>query len=112
MGNKLTANQVCGILNIGVNRLSAWYSWYMDDKYQKPEGLPELPPYEQSEPHGKRYWNEEDVPKIQEFKQFIGRGRAGVMGEYNARSWQKRGKRALENKGRTDLAQDYFKENN
>lgn len=108
----LSATQVAGILNVGINRISNWYKWYNDDKYIKPKNLPKLPEYYQKSAYTKRYWKKEDVKALQEFQKCIGRGRAGIMGEYNARAWQKRGERALKNKKRDDLIKEYFKSEN
>ncbi len=108
MGKKLNSTQVSGILNVGVQMINNWYKWYNDDEFEKPKGLPELPMYSQDKPHTRRYWNEEDIIKLIEFKKYLPRGRAGVMGDYNARNWQDRGKQALINKGKTDLAYKYF----
>lgn len=105
----LTAIQLAGILNVGVERISAWYKWYNDDNFKKPNDLPELPEYYRKHPTSKRYWKKEDVKKIKKFQEALGRGRAGVMGEFNARFWQERGKNSLENKGRSDLIEEYFK---
>lgn len=94
----LSAAQVCGILDITPQTLYIWYRWYNDDQFEKPDGLPELPRYYQKMPRSKRFWRKDDIEKLKTFHSAVGKGRKGIMGEYNARNWQERGKRALANK--------------
>lgn len=99
-GTLLSVNQLCGVLDVSAQTIYSWYQWYNDDSYEKPENTPELPSYIQSKKYTKRFWYDTDVEKLVEFKKFIGKGRAGKMGEYNARKWQDRGVRALNNKNK------------
>ena len=94
----LSAAQICGILDITPQTLYSWYRWYNGEEFTKPKNLPELPRYYQRMPRAKRFWKANDVDKLKIFQKFVGKGRGGIMGEYNARKWQERGKRALENK--------------
>ena len=95
---KFTAIKVCQQLDISPQTLNNWYRWYVSPDYSKPEGMPELPSYIQNGPRTTRYWTEEGVKKLKQFKDWLPKGRGGVMGEYSARFWGERGKRALENK--------------
>ncbi len=99
MKNKLTATKVTQYLDISVPTLNNWYKWYNNPQYEKPKDIPELPAYTQQGKRGTRYWDEDDLPKLMKFKEWLPRGRAGIMGEYNARFWGDRGVRALKNKG-------------
>lgn len=99
MDDRITATRVSYFLDISVVTLGNWYKWYNDPKYDKPEDMPELPPYEQKSPRGTRYWKRSDLPKLLIFKYWLPRGGAGIMGDFNARFWGDRGKRALKNKG-------------
>lgn len=96
--NKITIGKLALYIDSSVLTISNWYEWYLDDKYKKPEGLPELPMYEQNRKGGTRYWNIEDIEKIKIFKEWLPKGRGGVMGDFNAKYWGEKGKQALENK--------------
>lgn len=98
MANKLTATKVAQHLDISVPTLTNWYKWYNNPEYDKPENTPELPSYTQLGKRGTRYWDKKDLPKLVQFKKWIPKGRAGIMGEHNAQFWGDRGKRALRNK--------------
>lgn len=95
---KYTANKIAQFLDISVPTLNSWYAFYSGDQFEKPEGMPPLPAFEQEGPHRPRYWDEDALYDLKKFKEWIPRGRAGVMGSLNARNWGDRGKRALENK--------------
>ncbi len=96
---KLTATRVAQHLDISVPTLTNWYRWYNNPDYDKPSNVPELPKYEQNGKRATRYWKEEDLPKLIKFRDWVPKGRAGIMGEHNAQFWGDRGKRALKNKG-------------
>ena len=85
-------------LDITVATLNRWYGWYNDDRFEKPEDMPPLPPYVQKGVGGKRYWKEEDMKMLHAFKDWMPKGRAGVMGDYNNQFWGKRGKEIAERK--------------
>lgn len=95
---KLTATKVAQELDVSVPTLNNWYKWYMNDDYDKPDDTPELPEYEQAGKGTPRYWTEKDIKKLKIFQAWLPKGRGGVMGDYNARHWGKRGERALKNK--------------
>ncbi len=99
---KLTATRVAQHLDISVPTLTNWYRWYNNPDYDKPPNVPELPKYEQNGKRATRYWKEEDLPKLIKFRDWVPKGRAGIMGEHNAQFWGDRGKRALKNKKMKD----------
>lgn len=90
--SKLTATDVAHIVGVSVPTLTNWYKWYNDDKYKKPVGTPSLPSYEQIGSRTPRYWDKGDVDKLIKFKEWLPKGRAGVMGEFNSKSWVKKEK--------------------
>lgn len=92
----LNAFTVCNKIGIGLQTLANWYR-YKKSGNVDPE-LPELPEYYQLNSHSVRLWSLNDIEKLILFKQKLGRGRAGKMGDWNAKFWQERGKKALENK--------------
>lgn len=96
---KLTATKVTQHLDISVATLNNWYKWYNNQDYIKPKDTPELPMFEQNGKRAIRYWKEEDLPKLIKFRDWLPKGRGGVMGDYSARFWGDRGERALKNKG-------------
>ena len=95
---KITATKISQYLNISVVTLNYWYKWYNDSKSVKPKDTPYLPPYEQANPRAPRYWTEDDLYDLKKFKEWIPKGRGGVMGDCTARYWGARGERALKNK--------------
>lgn len=86
---KLSANKVAQHLDISVKTLEGWYSWYNNPEMEKPENTPVLPPYEQVGVRTQRWWKEEDLEQLEIFKNWIPKGRGGVMGAYNKRYWSK-----------------------
>ena len=98
MSKMLTATKVAQYLDISVPTLNNWYKWYSNPEYEKPKNTPSLPEYTQEGKRGTRYWDKVDLPKLVKFKNWIPKGRAGIMGEHNAQFWGERGKRALKNK--------------
>ena len=111
INNLLTANKVAQQLDISVTTLGNWYKWYKNPNYKKPETTPTLPDYIQSGKQNKRFWKPEDMSMLQEFKEWIPKGRGGVMGDQNASYWGQRGVRALTNKTKIKENEDGKKEN-
>lgn len=95
---QLTSNKVAQALDISVSTLNNWYKWDACAGAERPKDMPALPKYVQHTERGPRYWNEEDIPALQAFRDSIPKGRGGVMGKWNARFWGARGQRALKNK--------------
>ena len=102
-----SADETAKMVGISIYTLNNWYKWNKDTDYVKPENLPELPTYMQEKERAPRYWTKEAINVLIDFKSKLPHGRAGVMGDFNARSWQSRGVRALSNKNRTDLISKY-----
>ena len=110
MCKKYGINQICKMVNVNKITIHRWYKWYNDPYYEKPEDLPELPEIKKL---GKRiYLTEEDVEQLKKFKEYLPKGKKGIMGNFNAQYWQKRGKAALERKGQYDLVEKYFHDKN
>lgn len=86
MKDMLTATKVIQHLDISSRTLDSWYKFYASTE-EKPEGMPELPPYIQTRPRGPRYWKESDIPALLAFKEWVPKGRGGVMGRINERCW-------------------------
>ena len=86
--NKLTASKVANQVDVSTKTLTNWYKFYNSD-IPKPEDMPELPEYEQAYEKAPRYWKQEDIPKIIAFKEWVPKGKSGVMGDINITSWVK-----------------------
>jgi hypothetical protein len=84
----VTASRVANQLDISTKTLISWYKFYESD-LPKPDNMPELPPYEQAYFRAPRYWREEDIPKLITFKEWVPKGKRGVMGEINVTCWTK-----------------------
>ena len=95
----MTATKVSQYLDISVPTLNNWYKWYNNPRYEKPANMPKLPAYTQIGKRGIRYWNKEDLKDLEIFRDWLPKGRGGVMGDYNAQFWGDRGKGILKKKG-------------
>lgn len=95
--NKLTAAKVACQLDVSTKTLTNWYKFYHSD-CEKPDNMPELPEYEQAYEKAPRYWNPEDIPKLMAFKEWIPKGRHGVMGEINITCWMREYQERLKEK--------------
>ena len=82
----LTSTQVCQRLDISSRTLDSWYKFYRGD-FEHPENMPKLPEYTQETSRGPRYWVEEDVKALRQFRDWVPRGRGGVMGRLNEQYW-------------------------
>lgn len=85
----LTATEVSQRLNVSVKTLTGWYQWYNDKSIDKPENVPVLPSYRQTHERAPRQWNPDDIPQLLEFKEWVPKGRNGVMGRMNQKYWSK-----------------------
>ena len=100
----LSATQVAAKLGITVKTLTTWYKWYNDNmlkhfiRNEQPIDCPILPPYTQTKLNSPRYWDESNMEQLIKFKNWVPKGRGGVMGNVNAKSWGERGRRAIRNK--------------
>lgn len=61
-----------------VPTISSWYRWKRANPEHEMAKM--LPEFERHGAHRTRYWREEDIEKIMEFKRSIPQGRNGVMG--------------------------------
>ena len=73
---KLTASQVGAKLNVASYTIKRWYEFYNDlDKDEisalNKEGMPLLPKYELAGNRGDRLWDEEDIPILEQFKNWM-----------------------------------------
>lgn len=93
MNQLLSSTQVSQFLNTRVDTIFTWYKWYNDPEVEKPANTPPLPPYLQAHPRAPRYWKIEDLAALQDFKNWVPKGRAGLMGKYNAKNWGRRAPR-------------------
>ena len=81
----MTATEICYILGISENTLRNWMKWYKIKKIE----CPELPQPEKF--HNRNYWRRTDIAKFAAFKDWIPKGRNGVMAEVNHIYWKKKG---------------------
>ena len=81
----MTATEICYILGISENTLRNWMKWYKIKKIE----CPELPQPEKF--HNRNYWRRTDIAKFAVFKDWIPKGRNGVMAEVNRIYWKKKG---------------------
>lgn len=95
---KLSANKVAQHLDITLNTLNNWYKWASDPETEIPGSAPKLPQFTRDWEGGPRRWEESDLPALQAFKEWIPKGRAGVMGKTNSHYWGERGIRANKNR--------------
>ena len=84
----LTASNVANRLNVSVKTLTNWYKWQADDSIEKPDEFPRLPSYFQTRSNGPRLWRECDMEQLFAFKQWVPKGRGGVMGAINQQYWR------------------------
>lgn len=92
----LTASQVANKLGVSVKTLTTWYAFYNDSSIEKPKNMPQLPMYVQEHVQGPRYWNKADIEKLKKFRDWVPRGRNGVMGSINNKYWKKKGSKSDE----------------
>lgn len=86
----ISATKVTQMLDISAHTLNSWYQFYNDESLEKPEDMPKLPEYIQERPRGPRFWKSNDIKALQEFKEWVPKGRGGVMGRVNERYWSDR----------------------
>lgn len=83
----LTATKVCQHLDISFRTLDNWYKYAKSD-IEKPADMPVLPQYTQERARAIRLWNPNDLPALEAFKNWIPKGRNGVMGRINQKYWK------------------------
>lgn len=94
----LTASEISYLIGVSIYTLNNWYRWAGDAAFSKPPDAPKLPRYWQGRPRGPRLWKEGDLPLLRLFKEWVPKGRGGVMGQSNSRLWGDRGLRAERNR--------------
>lgn len=75
----LNVNEVALLVGSSIQTISSWYRWkalHSDHELAKL-----LPDYKRQGNRRTRFWTQEDVWKLIEFKQSIPQGRNGIMGE-------------------------------
>lgn len=80
----MTSVEVCYLLGVTENTLRNWYKWYKI----KEADCPELPMPEKIK--NKNYWHKSDLNKLIVFKNWIPKGRNGVMGVVNRKFFPKK----------------------
>lgn len=95
-GKYLTTPQVAERVGVSTKTLNNWYKYYVSDS-EKPANMPELPMYIQKVYRGLKLWKPEDIDKIIAFKEWIPRGKNGVMADISSRYWSATTKEALVN---------------
>ena len=88
-GCLLEANEVCALVGCSVYTLNLWYRFKRsnpDNKYS--QMLPDII-YLQGD--RKRYWNQNDVWMLIEFKTSIPQGRSGILGSETQKYIKKKG---------------------
>ena len=81
---KLTASQVAAKIGKSVYTIKRWYKWYeslSSEELNKllTEGMPKLPEYETVGATQWRYWDEEVIPQLQAFSDWVPHTRNGIM---------------------------------
>lgn len=78
MDNLLKVEEVAVLIGSSVNTINFWYRF----KRMEPENeyAKQLPDFIQKNSRQTRYWKQEDVWKLIEFKKNLPHGRNGVMG--------------------------------
>lgn len=86
MSEWLSLTKVCKELDIVTDTLQTWYKWWNDKTEEKPDDCPGLPHRIRE---GERlFWLARDLPQLRAFKEWVPKGRAGVMGKYNRMRWK------------------------
>lgn len=78
-GQCISANYICYKLDISLNTLNTWYKW---QKLEGSPNAPRLPKYYQKNAKSKRYWEKDSLVRLEQFKNWVPKGRAGVMGNF------------------------------
>lgn len=79
-GNLLSATEVCVLLDCSIYSLNNWYTFKRENPDNKYSQL--LPDYVNMQvgARKRRYWRQEDIGKLIEFKATIPHGRNGILG--------------------------------
>ena len=84
---KLTASQVAAKLGVTAYTVKRWYEFYRDlDEEEIKElvenGMPRLPDYEIVGTRGDRIWDEEAIPVLEKFRDWVPHTKNGVFQKY------------------------------
>lgn len=85
----LSSTDVSKELDVTVTTLFTWYKFWEDPECEKPEDMPPLPEYGRRWEGGPKYWKREDLDALIRFRDWVPRGRNGLMGKYNRYKWSK-----------------------
>lgn len=87
----LTVQEVACLIGSSIQTINLWYKWKLN--FPDHERAKMLPDFIRRGNKNTRYWRQEDVWKLIEFKQSIPQGKRGVMGEITQQYVKKTGKR-------------------
>lgn len=87
---KFTTGQIANSLNISPYTLKRWYEFWEKLEKDNPNelqklidaGMPTLPNYEVFGARGDRIWDEECIPQLKLFQQWIPNTRNGIFAKY------------------------------
>jgi len=79
---KFTVTQIANAVGVSGFTLKRWYNWYEDPTQEKPEGMPPLPKCEKVTHRNIRLWEEEAIPALIAFKNWVPKGCKGLMRDY------------------------------
>lgn len=79
----LKAQQVACAIDVSPQTIGSWYKWKLENPDHELAKL--LPDYIRIGNRNTRYWEEDAVWKLMEFKKIIPQGRKGVMGDVTQR---------------------------
>lgn len=86
----LTKIEVCYLLGISPRTLINWYRYIENTPAEElPKGCPGLPPYIIKEDGKTKLWHGIHLHNLMDFKEWIPRGRNGVMGVVSQTYWRK-----------------------
>lgn len=85
MSNFITIGEVSKKIDRGVVTIKNWYEWA--ERNDKLDSLPEI--RRDLDARGTRYFNEDDIPKLIEFRDNI---KYGMMSDVSREKWGERGK--------------------
>ena len=95
---KISISRVAQAIDVSTQTLKNWYKWYEDDEYEKPIEL-KLPEYFILDGRGTKFFNQEDIAKLLDFKNKLQMEYKGVMAVWNAEhQWGTRGAEILQRK--------------
>lgn len=84
---KLTASQVAAKVGVTAYTIKRWYKFIDETPMEEliklqNEGMPILPEVEIAGTRGDRLWNDEDISKLVEFKNWVPHTKKGVFQKY------------------------------